>query len=65
MTMKVKWLYNTFVEKVRKADRAEIYICPVCDNESQVCDTDYQSLECELIEREILQGDYYENQETN
>ena len=69
MTMKVEWLYNTFVDKVRKADKVfddgGIYICPVCDGESRMCDDDYQSLECELIERNILQGDYYENQETN
>ena len=60
-----KKLYTRFLDKVRKADRAEIYVCPVCDGEGQMSDDDYQSLECELIEREILQGDYYENQETN
>ena len=60
-----KKLYTRFLDKERKADRAEIYVCPVCDGEGQMCDDDYQSLECELIEREILQGDYYENQETN
>jgi hypothetical protein len=58
-----------FSEKVRQAEQkfkdGGVYVCPVCDGESRMCDDDYQSLECELIERNILQGDYYENQETN
>ena len=56
-----KKLYNKFLNKVREADRAEIYTCPVCDGTSQMCEDEYQSLECELLEREILGGDYYEN----
>ena len=56
-----KKLYTRFLNKVRKADRAEIYVCPVCEGEGQMCDDDYQRLECELIERDILGGDYYEN----
>tara|TARA_Y100000361_G_scaffold116822_1_gene107843 strand:- start:312 stop:524 length:213 start_codon:yes stop_codon:yes gene_type:complete len=64
-----KKLYTRFLNKVRKAEKAfddgGIYICPVCDGKSRMCDDDYQSLECETIERDILGGDYYENQETN
>ena len=60
-----KKLYKEFFNKVRKAEKAfedgDIYICPVCDGKSRMCDDDYQSLECETIERDILGGDYYEN----
>ena len=58
-----KKLYKEFFNKVRKAEKefddGGIYICPVCDGKSQMCDDDYQSLECESIERDILGGDYY------
>ena len=47
-----------FIDKVTQAyDRwanGEVYICPVCDGMSQICDADYQSSECELIEKEKL-----------
>ena len=60
-----KKLQKEFFNKVRKAEKAfddgGIYICPVCDGKSRMCDDDYQSLECETIERDILGGDYYEN----
>ena len=47
-----------FIDKVTQAyDRwanGEAYVCPVCDGMSQICDDDYQSSECELIEKEKL-----------
>ena len=47
-----------FSEKVRLAEQkfkdGGVYICPVCDGESQLCNDDYQSQECELIESEML-----------
>ena len=52
-------------DKVKKADKifdsGGIYICPICDGKSRICDDDYQSLECETIERETLGDRYYEN----
>ena len=47
-----------FSEKVRLAEQkfkdGGVYICPVCDGKSRICDDDYQSSECELIESEML-----------
>ena len=40
-------------------DDGGIYICPICDGKSQMCDDDYQSLECETLERDILGDEYY------
>jgi hypothetical protein len=31
----------------------DIYKCPVCHGESQLCDDEYQSQECELLEKEM------------
>tara|TARA_X000001382_G_scaffold109379_1_gene85548 strand:+ start:631 stop:867 length:237 start_codon:yes stop_codon:yes gene_type:complete len=36
-----------------------VYICPVCDGESQTCEDDYQSLECEFQQRKMLGDRYY------
>ena len=56
---------DNFKEKCNKAEKTfengGIYICPVCDGESQMCDDDYQSLECEYLERAMLGDRYYEN----
>ena len=30
--------------------------CTVCNGESQLCDDEYQSMECELTEKEIKEG---------
>mgnify|MGYP003113830658 CR=1 FL=1 len=39
---------DNFKEKCNKAEKTfengGIYICPVCDGESQMCDDDYQSI---------------------
>ena len=47
-----------FSEKVRLAEQkfkdGGVYICPVCDGKSQLCNDDYQSQECELIQSEML-----------
>ncbi len=54
---------NNFKSKVKKAEQrfknGDIYICPVCDGESNMCDDDYQSLECEYLERKMLGDKYY------
>lgn len=56
---------DKFKDKVKKAEQkfndGDIYICPVCDGKSRMCDDDYQSLECEYLERDMLGDSYYEN----
>ena len=56
---------DQFKDKVKKAEQkfndGGIYICPVCDGKSRMCDDDYQSLECEYLERDMLGDNYYEN----
>lgn len=56
---------DKFKDKVKKAEQkfndGGIYICPVCDGKSRMCDDDYQSLECEYLERDMLGDSYYEN----
>ena len=55
---------DQFKAKVKRAEQrfndGDIYICPVCDGKSNMCDDDYQSLECEYLERDILGDRYYE-----
>ena len=55
---------DTFKEKCDKAektfDNGGIYICPVCDGTSSWCDDDYQSVECEELQRDMLGEKYYE-----
>ena len=56
---------DNFITKVKKAEQkfsgGDVYICPVCDGKSRMCDDDYQSLECEYLERDMLGDSYYEN----
>ena len=56
---------DNFKRKVKKAAQkfndGGIYICPVCNGKSRMCDDDYQSLECEYLERDMLGDRYYEN----
>ena len=64
MTNNIKLDYvQKLADKVRKAEKmfddGGIYICPICDGKSQMCDDDYQSLECETLERDILGDEYY------
>ena len=54
-----------FKSKVKKAEQVfnngGVYTCPVCDGKSRMCDDDYQSLECEYLERDMLGDSYYAN----
>ncbi len=56
---------DKFKEKCNKVERifsrGGIYVCPVCDGKSQMCDDDYQSLECEFQQRKMLGDRYYAN----
>tara|TARA_R110001606_G_C15067391_1_gene615581 strand:+ start:55 stop:261 length:207 start_codon:yes stop_codon:yes gene_type:complete len=56
---------DAFKDKCIKAEKRfdngdGVYICPVCDGTSSWCDDDYQSVECEDLERELLGDKYYD-----
>jgi hypothetical protein len=50
-----------FSDKVRQAEQkfkdGDVYICPVCDGKNAMCDDDYQSQECELMESDMLEDE--------
>ena len=42
---------------IQRFKDGDVYICPVCDGKNAMCDDDYQSQECELMESDMLEDE--------
>ena len=50
--MSVRKIKTNPSKRYQPSNYIDMYTCPVCEGDCQMCDDEYQCQECELIEKE-------------
>ena len=50
--MSIRKIKTNPSKRYQPSNYIDMYTCPVCEGDCQMCDDEYQCQECELIEKE-------------